>query len=150
MRHFSILLLLLLLPFFSFAQENSTKTDINVVCLLVKDYDETIEFYTKKLGFEVSMDRKFGENQRWVSIKLPGSSLELSLGLTKTSEDTVLAGKQGGKFPFLVIATSNFNETYQKLLLNGVEFIDKPKKNPWGTTVLFRDLYGNQILLKGN
>jgi catechol 2,3-dioxygenase-like lactoylglutathione lyase family enzyme len=148
MRHF--LLISLLLPFFSFAQEQQTNTNISVVCLLVKDYDETIEFYSKKLGFEVSMDRKFGENQRWVSIKLPNSSLELSLGLVNTQEDSYLVGKQSGIFPFFVITTSNFDETYQKLVSNGVEFIDKPKKNPWGTTAILTDLYGNQILLKGN
>jgi catechol 2,3-dioxygenase-like lactoylglutathione lyase family enzyme len=148
MRHF--LLALLFLPLNSFAQEQQTKTDISIVCLLVKDYDETIEFYTKKLGFEVSLDRKFGENQRWVSIKLSNSSLELSLGLVNTQEDTILVGKQSGIFPFFVITTSNFDITYQKLVSNGVEFIDKAQKNPWGTTALLKDLYGNQILLKGN
>ncbi|MBX2963325.1 MAG: VOC family protein [Cyclobacteriaceae bacterium] len=148
MRYF--LLLTVLLPFISFAQEQSIKTDINVVCLLVKDYDETIQFYTKKLGFEVSMDRKFGESQRWVSIKLSNSPLELSLGLVNKKEDAILVGKQGGEFPFFVITTSNFDETYQNLVSNGVLFIDKPKKNPWGTTAIFTDLYGNQILLRGS
>lgn len=149
MKH--LLIFLLLSPFVCFSQDTKveTKTDITVVCLLVKDYDESINFYTNKLGFIVSMDRKFGGNQRWVSLKLPSSSLELSLGLAD-NEDSNMLGKQGGKFPFFVIATSDFDITYNKLLSNGVEFIDKPKKNPWGTTVTMKDLYGNQILLKGN
>lgn len=62
MRYF--LFLLHLLPFLSSAQENPTKKNINVICLVSKGYDETMEFYSKKLAFEISMDRKFGENQR--------------------------------------------------------------------------------------
>ena len=144
-------LFLFLLPFYCVAQtDNLTepKMDISVVCLLVNDYENAIEFYTEKLGFVISMNRKFGENQRWVSIRLPNSSLELSLGLANNKEDSVLVGKQSGKFPFFVLTTTHFEKTYHEYVLNGVEFVDEPKKNPWGKTAVLKDLYGNQILLK--
>jgi len=147
-----ILLFLLISSQMGHAQTEKTaaRPEINVVCLLVKDYDEALAFYTQKLGFEISMDRSFGENQRWVSIKLPDSSLELSLGLASTAEDLEIVGRQGGQFPFFVIHTPEFEDSYQQYHSKEVEFLGQPQTNPWGTTVTFKDLYGNIILLRGN
>jgi catechol 2,3-dioxygenase-like lactoylglutathione lyase family enzyme len=147
-----ILFILLISSQIGYAQteEPTTRPEINVVCLLVKDYDEALAFYTEKLGFEIAMDRSFGENQRWVSIKLPDSSLELSLGLASTAEDLEIVGRQGGQFPFFVIQTPDFENSYHQYHSKEVEFLGQPQKNPWGTTATFKDLYGNIILLRGN
>jgi catechol 2,3-dioxygenase-like lactoylglutathione lyase family enzyme len=123
--------------------------NISVVCLLVNDYDKAIEYYTNKLGFVVAADMKYGENQRWVSLKMPsGLPLELSLGLAKTEVDKQVVGRQGGSYPFFVLVTNDFNATYEKYKSLGVEFLGEPQKSPRGTGVTFKDLYGNVIYLK--
>jgi catechol 2,3-dioxygenase-like lactoylglutathione lyase family enzyme len=151
MRTITLILLLFSAQLcYSQTEEPTTRPEINVVCLLVKDYDEALAFYTEKLGFEIAMDRSFGENQRWVSIKLPNSALELSLGLASAAEDLETVGRQGGQFPFFVIHSPDFENSYQQYLSKEVEFLGQPQKNPWGTTATFKDLYGNIILLRGN
>ena len=128
---------------------SATHPNIKVVCLLVNNYDEAIEYYTTKLGFVVSSDMKYGEGQRWVSLKMPsGFPLELSLGLAKTEEDKKIVGRQGGSYPFFVLVTNDFYKTYEQYKTRGVEFQGEPKKSPWGTGVTFKDLYGNIIYLK--
>lgn len=131
------------------ADSSATNLNVKIVCLLVNDYDDAIEYYTTKLGFVVASDIKYGENQRWVSLKMPsGPPFELSLGLAKSEEDKKLVGRQGGSYPFLVLVTNDFYKTYEQYKAQGVEFLGEPKKSTWGTGVTFKDLYGNIIYLK--
>ncbi|CAM4357077.1 VOC family protein [Gillisia hiemivivida] len=145
---------LTLLTFFlvltiSNAQENeTTKSGIKSFALLVNDYDETIEFYTAKLGFDLVTDQKYGENMRWVSIKAPNSEIQLTLGKA-SEEDRKYVGKQMGEnYPFCVMTVKDVQKTYEIYTSKGVNFIDKPTKKPWGIGAVFEDLYGNKIYLQ--
>jgi len=74
---------------------------VKIITVLVLDQDAAIEFYTRKLGFELREDKPFGES-RWVTISLPkNSSLTLALELAKTADDKAIVGKQGGSHAFL-------------------------------------------------
>jgi catechol 2,3-dioxygenase-like lactoylglutathione lyase family enzyme len=53
---------------------------VNIVSLLVKDYDAAIQFYTQKLGFQVAEDSAFGD-RRWITLSLPGNGCALALEL---------------------------------------------------------------------
>ena len=114
---------------------------------MVQDYDTAIQFYTQKLGFEVSEDLAFGDN-RWVTLKLAHTpECNVSLALAKTQEDHVLVGKQAGSFPLLGLGTDDCLGDYNRMKELGVKFHGEPQAGPWGTGVLLEDLYGNKIFM---
>jgi len=119
---------------------------IKIVSLLVKDYDTAVEFYTRKLGFEVVEDAAFGD-RRWITLALPGNRCTLALELAKNPDDLAVVGKQGGTFPFLAVDTADCLGDYKTLKARGVIFHGEPETGPWGTGVLLEDLYGNKLFM---
>jgi catechol 2,3-dioxygenase-like lactoylglutathione lyase family enzyme len=120
---------------------------LTLISLLVNDYDEAIQFYTHKLGFEVVEDEAFGDD-RWVTLSLPNNrDVALALHVAETSDDQALVGKQGGHSPFLAFATTDCLSDYNRMKALGLTFQGEPQVNPWGTGVSFEDLYGNQMYL---
>jgi catechol 2,3-dioxygenase-like lactoylglutathione lyase family enzyme len=120
---------------------------IKIVSLLVRDYDEAIEFYSKKLGFELQEDAAFGES-RWVTLSLPDQrDVTIALELARTDDDQALVGKQGGSFAFLGMYTDDCMSDYNRMKALNVKFQGEPTSGPWGTGVLFEDLYGNRIFM---
>ncbi len=120
---------------------------LNLISLIVKDYDAAVEFYTKKLGFEVAEDAAFGD-KRWITLKLantPESAVNLELATSK--DDEALVGKQGGSFPLLGLGTNDCFRDYRRMKELGVTFHSEPTTGPWGTGVLLEDLYGNKIFM---
>jgi len=114
------------------------------ITLVVKDYDDAINFYTQKLDFVLIEDTKIDENKRWVIIA-PKGAKECCLLLAKAANEKQLAsiGNQtGGRVGFFLF-TDDFNRDYDKLLNRGVTFVRPPKKEPYGIVAVFQDLYGN-------
>jgi catechol 2,3-dioxygenase-like lactoylglutathione lyase family enzyme len=120
--------------------------DVKIVSLLVKDYDAAIQFYTQRLGFEVVEDAAFGD-RRWITLSLPGSRLALALELAKKPDDLAVVGKQAGGFPLLALDTVDCLGDFKTMQARGVTFHGEPATGPWGTGVLFEDLYGNKLFL---
>lgn len=120
---------------------------VKIISVLVLDYDAAIEFYTRRLGFELVEDKAFGEG-RWVTISLPGHrDLTLALELATTAEDKALVGKQAGSHALLGIDTSDCMGDYTRMKPLGVKFLGEPQSGPWGTGVQLEDLYGNKIFV---
>ncbi len=120
---------------------------IKIISLLVRDYDEVINLYREKLGFELLEDAAFGDS-RWVTLALPDQrDVTIALELAKTDEDRALVGRQGGSFAFLGIDTTDCMSDYNRMKALNVKFQGEPKSGPWGTGVLFEDLYGNKIFM---
>jgi catechol 2,3-dioxygenase-like lactoylglutathione lyase family enzyme len=120
---------------------------VKIISVLVLDQDAAIEFYTRKLGFELREDKPFGES-RWVTISLPKNrDLTLALELAKTSDDKAIVGKQGGSHAFLALDTPDCIADYTRMKPLGVKFLGEPQSGPWGTGVQREDLYGNKIFL---
>lgn len=119
---------------------------ISFITVLVRDQDEALEYYTQKLGFKVLQDVTAGNGFRWLAVAPPGSKgASLALLKAESEEELKTVGKQtGGRIPLFVYTTDDCQKTYQELLARGVEFIDTPMENPWGTAVQFYDLYGNK------
>jgi len=120
---------------------------VKIISVLVLDYDAAIEFYTRKLGFELIEDMPFRES-RWVTISLPKDrELTLALELAETAEDKALVGKQAGSHAFLGLETSDCVGDYTRMKPLGVNFLGEPQSGPWGTGVQLEDLYGNKIFI---
>jgi catechol 2,3-dioxygenase-like lactoylglutathione lyase family enzyme len=105
---------------------------VKIISVLVLDQDAAIEFYTRKLGFELHEDKPFGES-RWVTISLPkDSDLTLALELAKTADDQAIVGKQGGSHAFLGLDTSDCIGDYKRMKAVGVKFLGEPQSGPVG------------------
>lgn len=119
---------------------------IGHISILVRDYDEAIEFYTSKLGFELLTDNNFGNGMRWVTVS-PSSANETAIVFVKADTDEKLArlGSQAADHVFLVVQTDDCRRDYEKMRSNGVRFFGEPQEVPWGVEVVFEDLYGNRF-----
>ncbi|MFT5140649.1 MAG: catechol 2,3-dioxygenase-like lactoylglutathione lyase family enzyme [Lysobacterales bacterium] len=115
------------------------------IALVVKDYDEAIEFYTGKLNFELIEDTYQAEqDKRWVVVSPPGSNgVTLLLAKASNDEQEAFIGRQSGGRVFLFLNTDDFWRDYEAMIAKGIKFIREPKKQPYGTVAVFEDLYGN-------
>ncbi len=114
------------------------------IALIVRDYDDAIQFYTQKLDFILLEDTKIDESKRWVVIA-PTGAKECSLLLAKAANEEQFAriGDQtGGRVGFFLF-TDDFRRDYDKLVNRGITFVRPPKKEPYGVVAVFQDLYGN-------
>ncbi|WP_286261096.1 VOC family protein [Thalassotalea atypica] len=113
--------------------------------LVVEDYDDAIAFYTTKLQFTVIEDTPLGQGKRWVLIAPPNSTgTNLLLAKASSKEQESAIGNQSGGRVFLFLQTNDFWRDYQLMKANGVLFNEEPRLEPYGTVVVFQDLYGNK------
>jgi catechol 2,3-dioxygenase-like lactoylglutathione lyase family enzyme len=118
-------------------------TRLALVTLLVADYDQAIAWYTGALGFALLQDIDQG-HKRWVVVG-PADGNGAALLLARASDDAQHAqvGNQtGGRVGFF-LHTDDFARTHAAMTAFGVEFLETPRKEPYATVAVFRDLYGN-------
>jgi catechol 2,3-dioxygenase-like lactoylglutathione lyase family enzyme len=121
------------------------KQSIVYVALVVRDYDEAIEFYTKKLHFQLIEDTyQPQQNKRWVTVRPPGSDgVTLLLAQASKPQLEPFIGNQTGGRVFLFLNTDNFWSDYKNMKAKGITFVREPKEEEYGTVAVFEDLYGN-------
>lgn len=115
------------------------------IALVVNDYDEAIEFYTKKLNFEQLEDTYQPEqDKRWVVVAPRGANGTTIL-LAKASKPVQkeFVGNQAGGRVFLFLNTDDFWRDYHQMMSVGIEFVREPKQAEYGMVAVFKDLYGN-------
>ena len=115
------------------------------IALVVKDYDEAIEFYTKKLHFTLIEDTYQQEqDKRWVVVSPPSSSgTTILLARASKPEQLSFIGNQAGGRVFLFLGIDDFWRDYKEMIEKGIEFVREPKEEAYGTVAVFKDLYGN-------
>ena len=120
------------------------KRSLAHVALVVRDYDEAIDFYTRALGFELVEDTKLGADKRWVVVA--PSDGGASLLLAKASNEVQLSrvGNQTGGRVFLFLHTDDFHRDHRAMTAHGVTFVEGPREEVYGTVAVFEDLYGNR------
>ncbi|WP_378186953.1 VOC family protein [Aquimarina sp. W85] len=120
------------------------KRHLGAIKVVVNDYDEAISYYTKSLGFVVIEDLKIDNTKRWVVIA-PNQEAETQLILGKAANETqkLAIGNQTGGRVFLFLHTDDFWRDYNFMKDKGVVFKEEPREEPYGTVVVFEDLYGN-------
>lgn len=114
------------------------------IAIVVKDYDEAIDFYTKILGFELLEDTPLAETKRWVILgnKLENScQLLLAKAATEIQENAI--GNQSGGRVFLFLHTNEFEDFHKRLILNNIKIINGPRLESYGRVLVFEDIYGN-------
>jgi catechol 2,3-dioxygenase-like lactoylglutathione lyase family enzyme len=115
------------------------------VTYLVRDYDEAIAFFADKLRFDILEDTPQGGGKRWVLVR-PHGAKETSLLLAKavTPEQINAIGNQTGGRVSLFLHTNDFWFDYNEMKSRGVEFMEEPRTETYGTVAVFKDLYGNK------
>ena len=121
------------------------KQNIIHIALVVRDYDEALDFYINKLHFELVEDTYQPEqDKRWVVVSPPGSKgTTLLLARASKPEQESFIGNQAGGRVFLFLNTDNFWRDYNDLTAKGIQFVREPKEADYGMVAVFKDLYGN-------
>ncbi|MEB5557838.1 VOC family protein [Vibrio cholerae] len=118
---------------------------IGNIALVVENYDDAIEFYTKKLQFSLVGDTDLGGGKRWVQVSPRNSNgTNLLLAQASTEEQAQFVGNQTGGRVFLFLQTNDFWRDYELMKANGVVFNEELRVEEYGTVVVFQDLYGNK------
>lgn len=115
------------------------------IALVVRDYDEAIDFYVNKLKFELVEDTYQAEqDKRWVVVAPPGSKgASILLARASKPEQFDFIGNQAGGRVFLFLNTDDFWRDYRRMVADGVEFAREPQEQDYGIVAVFKDLYGN-------
>lgn len=115
------------------------------ISILIKDYDEAIEFYTRKLNFDLIEDSRLSQSKRWVLVKPKGKG-KCSLLLAKAAdeEQKKFIGNQSGGRVFLFLHTDDFDRDYANLMDKNIEIVREPSDEIYGKVAVFMDLYGNK------
>jgi catechol 2,3-dioxygenase-like lactoylglutathione lyase family enzyme len=120
------------------------------LALVVRDYDEAIDWYTGVLGFTLVEDTDLTHadppepGKRWVRVKPPGANeTAFLLARAATPSQQQAVGNQTGGRVFLFLQTDDFWRDHQRLTEAGVNFVRPPRDAAYGTVAAFADLYGN-------
>ena len=118
---------------------------IGLVAIVVRDYDEAIQFYVGTLGFRLIEDTHIPEqDKRWVVVSPNGNNTsQVLLARGVGTEQISRVGNQTGGRVFLFLYTDDFWRDFNSYKAKGVVFVRDPKKETYGTVAVFQDLYGN-------
>ncbi|MDG4720013.1 MULTISPECIES: VOC family protein [Thalassospira] len=118
---------------------------IGLFALVVRDYDEAIAFYTDKVGFDLIEDSDLGGGKRWVVIAPKGAEeTRILLAQASDEDQTKAIGNQtGGRVGFF-LNTDDFARDHARMTAAGVQFLEQPRYEPYGTVAVFEDIYGNK------
>lgn len=114
------------------------------IALVVRDYDEAIEFYTQKLHFDLIEDTELSPTKRWILVRPKGGEgccLLLAKAANEVQQKSI--GNQTGGRVFLFLHTDDFDRDYQNLLENKIKIIREASVETYGKVAVFEDLYGN-------
>lgn len=125
----------------SYGDENVMVKQVKFVGIPVRDQDKALAFWTKKIGLQISTDQPMGKGQRWIELKIPGAETGLVLFTPAGHEDRI------GTFQNMSFAVDDVEKTYRELSERGVEFVQPPKKESWGTSAVFKDPDGNSFVI---
>jgi|AGTN01.2.fsa_nt_gi Predicted enzyme related to lactoylglutathione lyase len=122
------------------------------VTIIVKDIDEALDFYTKKLGFVKVTDNDMGNGYRWVTVAPKGQKdIEIVLQHPNPAMHGDAGAKQLskeiGKGTTWVFKVDDCKKTCDQLRKKGVEILQEPEALPYGVEAVFADLYGNRFVL---
>ena len=126
---------------------------LELVTIVVDDYDSAIAFFTGVLGFELAEDSPSltndGRPKRWVVVRPPGERTGILLAQADGQDQAAVAGRQvAGRVGFF-LRVDDFGAAYERMTAAGVEFVTAPRAEPYGRVAVFLDIAGNRWDLLG-
>ena len=126
---------------------------ISLVTLVVPDYDVAIDFYVRCCGFELVEDSPSttndGRPKRWVVVAPPGGGAGLLLAQAEGAAQASVIGQQAGGRVGFFLQVDDFGAQHRHMVDSGVEFLEAPRHEVYGTVAVFVDLVGNRWDLLG-
>ncbi|MHB1088179.1 MAG: VOC family protein [Acidimicrobiales bacterium] len=126
---------------------------LELITLLVDDYDPALRYFVDTLGFELVEDSPAttsnGDAKRWIVVRPAGAATGFLLARAEGDAQSERVGRQVGERVGFFLRVDDFHEVYARLVSAGTEFLGEPREEPYGTVVVFRDLYGNRWDLLG-
>ena len=121
-------------------------TSLGMMTILVDEYDRGIQYFTESLGFSLIEDTPLSDEKRWVVIA-PDQNSGARILLAKASTPTQKAaiGNQTGGRVGIFLYTNDFDSDYSLMVSRGVDFVETPRREPYGKVVVFKDIYGNKL-----
>ncbi|HSK21614.1 MAG TPA: VOC family protein [Egicoccus sp.] len=121
---------------------------IDLVTIVVEDYDAAIEFFVGTLGFELVSDSPAltndGRPKRWVVGRPPGSATGILLARADGDDQATAVGRQvAGRVGFF-LRVDDFDAAHARMAAAGVEFVTPPRDEPYGRFAVFLDIAGNR------
>ena len=128
-------------------------SNLELVALIVRDYDPAIRFFVDVLGFELAEDvpslTNDGRPKRWVVVRPPGAATGLLLARADGDHQAQVAGHQFAGRVGLFLRVDDFAATYERMVAAGVRFVTEPRLEAYGRVAVFLDLEGNRWDLLG-
>jgi catechol 2,3-dioxygenase-like lactoylglutathione lyase family enzyme len=126
---------------------------LEVVAIIVEEYDPAIEFFVDRLGFELVEDSPAltndGRPKRWVVVRPPGAATGLLLARADGDDQRDAIGAQfAGRVGFF-LRVEDFDAAYERMNAAGVEFLTPPRTEAYGKVAVFADVSGNRWDLLG-
>jgi catechol 2,3-dioxygenase-like lactoylglutathione lyase family enzyme len=126
---------------------------LQLVAIVVEEYDPAIEFFVETLGFELVEDSPSltndGRPKRWVVVRPPGAETGLLLARADGAVQTAAVGSQfAGRVGFF-LRVDDFDAAIARMKAAGVVFVNEPRSEPYGRVVVFVDIAGNRWDLLG-
>ncbi len=126
---------------------------LELVALVVRDYDAGIRFFVDVLQFNLVEDTPSltndGRAKRWVVVRPDGGQTGILLARADGDRQTVTVGQQFGGRVGLFLRVDDFDGAYQRMVAAGVQFVSPPRDEPYGRLAVFLDLEGNRWDLLG-
>jgi catechol 2,3-dioxygenase-like lactoylglutathione lyase family enzyme len=128
-------------------------SNLELVALVVREYDPAIGFFVNRLGFDLVEDRPAltndGRPKRWVVVRPRGGTTGILLARADGEHQTGIVGRQfEGRVGFF-LRVDDFKIAYDRMVAAGVEFVSAPRLEPYGQVAVFLDLEGNRWDLLG-
>jgi catechol 2,3-dioxygenase-like lactoylglutathione lyase family enzyme len=126
---------------------------LELVALIVRDYDVAIDFFVNVLRFELVEDvpalTNDGRPKRWVVVRPRGAATGILLARADGDRQAAIAGAQfAGRVGFF-LRVDDFDDVYRNLQAAGVTFVSAPRIEPYGKVAVFVDIEGNRWDLLG-
>lgn len=123
-------------------------SQLDLVALVVRDYDPAIDFFVNVLQFELIEDTPSltndGRPKRWVVVRPVGGQTGILLARADGGPQAAVVGQQfAGRVGFF-LRVDDFDATYARMVAAGVTFVGAPREEAYGKVVVFVDLEGNR------
>lgn len=123
-------------------------SNLDLVTLVVADYDEAIAFFVNILGFELTEDAPSltndGRPKRWVVVRPVGGTTGLLLARADGDKQASAIGQQFAGRVGLFLRVDDFDATHARMVAAGVVFVTPPRSEPYGKVAVFLDVAGNR------
>ena len=118
---------------------------LSLVTLVVPDYDQAIAFYCDTLGFTLAEDTDLGGGKRWVRVVPSGSGTGFLFAKAAGETQIASIGNQAGGRVAFFLQTDDFSCDYEVFKAKGVQFLEAPRYETYGSVAVFQDPFGNRF-----